>query len=332
MPASPARIAARLAPAGIPVVRDLVRVGLGRVFGPPPAGSRLLEGDAGLLGPGSASWAVIAEPAAIVGGIRALLVQLLHPLAMAGVAEHSAFREDPLGRLRRTAWYVTATTYGPMAEVLAVARAVRRVHGGVEGTGPDGSPYQASDPRLLSWVGMALTASFLATDAAYAPRPASAAAADAFVAEQSRGAALLDPRIDLDALARAPGALAALRDGTLPLPMLDEGTLPRSVTELHARMATFDTELEVTPQARQALRFLRWPSVPPAVRAGYLPLLGGAVATLAPRHRRLLGLPGSRTLAAPVVANTRLLPAGMRLATGTSPAAGAARARARAEG
>jgi uncharacterized protein (DUF2236 family) len=320
-----ASLIATLRTAGVPLAGDLVRAGLGRAFGAPPFDPNADPGDPGLLGPEAASWRILAEPAAIVGGIRALLVQLLHPLAMAGVADHSSFRDDPLGRLHRTSAYVTATAFGSSREALRVVRRVRAAHAPVAGTAPDGRPYRASDPRLLTWVSVALTSSFLATDRAYAPRPADRATADAFVAEQSSAAALLDPGVDLDALAADEAALAALRVGRLPLPLLEAGMLPRDVDDLSARLATFRPEFAVYEQGRTALRFLLWPDLDPPLKAGYLPLLGAAVATLAPEERRLLGLP--RLPVAPVRVPSRALMAAFRLATGPSPALAAARRR-----
>ena len=323
----PLRQLTAAAPTGLPGVRVLVRRTLGHAFGAPGFDPAAGAGDPGLFGPGSASWRVIAEPAAIVGGVRALVVQLLHPLAMAGVADHSAFRTDPLGRLRRTSAYVTTTAYGSTDEALAAARMIRRVHKRVRGTAPDGRPYSADDPNLLVWVSIALTSSFLATDAAYAPRPLAGAAADAFVDEQARGAALLDPRLDLEGLAADPAARAALVDGTLPLPLRDDGHLPRTAAELNAALARFEPELAVDEQGREAFAFLRWPPIG-ALRAGYVPLLAGALATLSPSQRELLGLPGSRLATGSVRAQTRVILGALRLSTGTSPAARAAERRA----
>jgi uncharacterized protein (DUF2236 family) len=313
---------------GLPGLRTLVRAGLSQAFGPPPFDPHRDPGDVGLYGPGSASWRVIAEPAAIVGGVRALLVQLLHPLAMAGVHDHSRFRDAPLERLHNTSAYVTATTFGSTAEALAVARRVRGAHRSVAGHAPDGRPYAASDPRLLCWVSIALTSSFLATDALFAPDPLTGADVDAFVDQQARAAALLDPRVDLDVLARDPEALDALRAGALDLPMLAEGAVPRSAAELAACLASFDDELEVGDQAREALRFLLWPDLPAPLRAGYLPVLAGAVGSLEPSQRALLGLPASHVAAWPLRANTAALLAAFRVSTGTSPSKRAAEERA----
>jgi uncharacterized protein (DUF2236 family) len=289
----------------------LVHRGLAAVFGPPPFDPGAHAGDPGLFGPGSASWRVVGEPAAIVGGLRGLLVQLLHPAAMAGVADHSDFRADPIDRLQRTSAYVVGTTFGSVPEVLALAGRVRAVHTRVVGTTPDGRPYTAGDPHLLAWVSVALTSSFLATDRAYALRPVDAATADRFVAEQSRAAALLDPRVDL------AGDLTRL-------PMLDDGTLPSSVVELDATLARFQPELAVGPQARAALRFLLWPDIAVRIKAGYLPVLAGALASLEPAQARLLGVPRPRLPAAAVRVQVRALLTGLRLASGPSPSVRAA--------
>lgn len=319
------RLPARLltaAPQGLPVTGRLLRAGLARTFGPPPFDPHAAPGDAGLLGP-SASWDVISEPAAIVGGIRALLVQLLHPLAMAGVADHSRFREDALGRLQRTSRYVTATTFGGTADALAATAAVRRVHRRVVGTAPDGRGYRADDPWLLAWVSIALTSSFVVTDRLYAPRPVEGTRADQFVAEQSRLGALLDPRVDLDEVTADPDAFRA---GDLELPMVRDGLLPLTVAHLEAKVAEYAGEWDVNDQGRQALRFLLWPAVPAPIRVGYLPLFAGALASLDPGQRALLGMPLG--LGAGVLrAQTRATIAAMRLTGGVSPSLRAARER-----
>jgi uncharacterized protein (DUF2236 family) len=320
----------RRAPAGLPVLGDLVRGQLARAFGGPPFDPEASPGDAGLTGPGSPSWRVIGEPAAIAGGIRGLLLQVAHPLAMAGVYDHSAFREDPLGRLQRTSGYVTTSVFGSTPEALHVAERVRRAHPHVHGTAPDGRPYRADDPRLLTWVGIALTSSFLAAHRTWAPVQLTPAEEDRFVLEQSRIAALLDPRVDLAALRSDPGTAAAFRAGELPLPMVDDGHLPRSVDELDRTLADYAPELGVNHQGREALRFLRWPPLPGTVRAGYLVLFGGAVGSLSPRDRRALGLRVPRPAARAAVLNTGAALKVMRTATGVSPSVGLARARAEA--
>ncbi|MEX1178145.1 MAG: oxygenase MpaB family protein [Nitriliruptor sp.] len=313
---------------GLPLIRGVVRGQLARTFGGPPFDPSTDRGDPGLTGPDSPSWRVIAEPAAIAGGIRGLLLQVAHPLAMAGVFDHSAFRDDPLGRLQRTSGYVTTSTFGSTREAFDVAERVRRVHPHVRGVAPDGRPYRADDPHLLAWVGVALTASFLAAHRAWAPVPLTEADQDRFVLEQSRIAALLDPRVDLDALRADPSAAADLRTGRLPLPMLDEGRLPHDVASLDHTLDRYGPELGVNHQGREALRFLRWPPLPAAVRAGYLTLLGGAVGSLPRSERAALGIRLPRPAARTAVLHTGAALALMRRATGTAPSVELARARA----
>lgn len=310
------RLGAWAAPNGVPVLRRLVGAGLGGVFGDVPYDAERSPGDPGLHGPGSATWRVIGDPAAIVGGVRGLLVQLLHPLAMAGVADHSAFERDPIGRLRRTAGYVTVTAFGSLDEVLDAVTQVRRRHVPVRGRVADGRSYRADDPALLAWVQIALTESFLATDAAYAARPVRGAAADEFVREQSRIAALLDPGVDLEAIAADPAARAALREGTLPLPMVEDGTLPTSVGGLRARMAEFEPELELTEQGREAMTFLQRPPVEPGLAVAYRPVFEGALATVPRARRRKMGWRANPLRDRAARATTFGLVNGLRLSTG----------------
>lgn len=307
---------ARALPHGPPLVRRGVRAGIASVFGRPPFDPERAPGDPGLHGPGSATWQVIGEPAAIVGGVRGLLVQLLHPLAMAGVADHSAFERDPLGRLQRTSAYVATTAFGCLDEVLEVAAVVRRRHAPVRGRAPDGRAYRAEDPHLLAWVSLALTESFLATDAAYSPAPVTGVRADAFVLEQSRIAALLDPRVDLEELGRDPDARRALREGSLPLPMIEEGRLPRTVAGLHAAVAAYEPELELTEQGHTAIGFLERPPLGAVTAAAYRPVLQGALATLPTARRRRCGWPTDPRRDRAARAAARLLVGTLRLGGG----------------
>lgn len=304
------------APRGLPVLRGLVGGAMGGVFGDVPYTEQRAPGDPGLHGPGSATWRVLGDPAAIIGGVRGLAVQLLHPLAMAGVADHSAFERDPLGRLRRTSGYVAVTAFGALDEVLDAVRAVRRRHAPVRGRGPDGRAYRAGDPHLLAWVSVALTESFLATDAAFATRPVGRRAADRFVREQSRLAALLDERVDLEGIAADAGARAGLRRGALPLPMIEEGLLPTSVEELDARMAAFAPELALTVQGRRALGFLRRPPVEGPLSAVYPTVFAGALATVPAERRRRCDLPVDRLRDQAARASTFAMLQGLRLSVG----------------
>ncbi len=312
---------------GVPVARAMIRRVLTRLFGGPPFDPDVDPGDPGLTGPGSVSWIVIGEPAAIAGGLRGLLVQVAHPLAMAGVHDHSAFREDPLGRLQRTSAYVTTTTFGSTREALQVSMRVRAVHPKVHGTAPDGRAYRADDPRLLTWVSIALTSSFLAGHRLWAPQPLSPVDQDTFVAQQSRIGALLDPRLDLPGLLRDATGQQELREGRVHLPMIEDGTLPTSVAELEAVLASFDHDLGINHQGREALAFLRRPPIPLAARGGYRSLLAGALGSLGPELQEALELrwPALASRAATAQAGATLRT--MRAMVGTSPSLRAAEQR-----
>ncbi|HEY8984854.1 MAG TPA: oxygenase MpaB family protein [Streptomyces sp.] len=131
-------------------------------------------GDPGLFGiaPGDPVWRVHGHATGMLtGGFAALMLQSLHPLAMAGVDQHSDFRADPVGRLNGTVRFVTTTTFGSSDASREVIALVRRIHTKVNGTAPDGRPYRADDPDLLTWVHTAEVRSFLAGHQTYAPRP-----------------------------------------------------------------------------------------------------------------------------------------------------------------
>ena len=119
-------------------------------------------GDPGLFGPDAVCWRIHSDfPAMLCGGISALMLQMLHPLALAGVWDHSNFREDMLGRLRRTSQFVAATTFAPTSEAERLIERVRKIHTQVQGIAPDGRPYSAEDPALLTWVHVCEVNSFL---------------------------------------------------------------------------------------------------------------------------------------------------------------------------
>ncbi|MBA1193835.1 DUF2236 domain-containing protein [Pseudomonas entomophila] len=126
------------------------------------------KGDPGLFGPQSVCWRVHGDfTSMLIGGISALLLQLLHPLALAGVWDHSNFRKDLIGRLRRTGQFVAGTTFGSTRDTEWLIEKVRKVHRHVVGVAPDGRPYAASDPNLLTWVHVAEVSSFLAAHLRY---------------------------------------------------------------------------------------------------------------------------------------------------------------------
>lgn len=229
---------------------------------PAPAVHPVDRDEPGLFGPDSITWRVHGDPAMFIGGLRALLIQTFHPLTMAGVADHSEYRRDPLGRFQRTVHYVGITTYGTTAEADAAIKAVRRVHGRVVGTAPDGRRYAANDPHLLDWVHLTEVESFLAAYQRYSTRPLSPDEADAYVAEMAR--------------------LGHLIGAAEP---------PTSVAEMNAAMEAFRPELHIGRQARDAVRFLLVPPFPLVARPAYGIVAGAAVSLLPSWARRMLWLP-----------------------------------------
>lgn len=319
------------APDGVPVLRALGQWALARSLGAErPAAPREVThpGDPGLTGPGSASWQVLSDVAGLPAGVRALLMQTLHPSAMAGVADHSTYAQDPFGRLHRTSEWVATATFGSTPAVLDVAARVRAIHARVVGTRPDGQPYAADDPDALTWVSITFTDSLLAADRAFAAAPVDAATADRFVLEQSRLSALLDPRVDLRPFREDLDRAAALRRGEVALPLLDEGRLPTDLASLRAVRDGYRHVLRRGWQADEALRFLRAPGLGPAALPTYRAMLRAAVATMPLEYRVELGWGWLRgPLADAAVAQTQALLVGLRLATGPAPALEAARRR-----
>ena len=226
---------------------------------------------------------VHADSAMFVGGLRALLLQSLHPLAMAGVAEHSDYRTDPWHRLQRTADFLAATTYGPTEEAERAVARVRAVHERVVGVAPDGRSYAANDPHLLRWVHVAEVDSFLAAHQRYGEAPLLPHERDGYVREMA-------------VIARALG---------VPAP-------PESERALRDQIRAFRPELQGTPAAREAARYmLLQPPMHPAIRPMYT-LLGSAAVALLPRWARWpLRLPSL-----PVLEAVAVRPAGDALVRG----------------
>jgi uncharacterized protein (DUF2236 family) len=163
--------------------------------------------DGGLFGPGSIVWRVHRDRSFPLAAIRSLMVQALHPLAMAGVAQHSTWQRDPFGRLAATAGYVLTVTYGDTAAAESAAARVRAVHTHVNGTDPvTGLAYQASDPELLLWVHAGMVDSIVHVVQRYG-RSLDAADADRYVAEMARFAEIIGVPA-----ARVPASVAALRE------------------------------------------------------------------------------------------------------------------------
>jgi len=161
--------------------------------------------DAGLFGPGSIVWRVHRDRSFPLAGMRALMVQALHPLAMAGVAQHSDWQRDPFGRLAATSGYVLTVTYGDMASANEAAARVRAVHKHVRGTDPEtGLPYAAEDPDLLLWIHAALVESIMTIVQRYG-RGLDPADGDRYVAEMVPFAEIVG--VPGDMVPRSAGAL-----------------------------------------------------------------------------------------------------------------------------
>jgi len=162
--------------------------------------------DDGLFGPKSLVWRVNRDRSFPLAGMRSLMVQALHPLAMAGVAQHSNWRQDPFGRLAATSSYLLTTTYGDTESALAAATWVRKVHVRVRGVDPEtGLPYSAEDPALLLWVHAGMVDSIVTVVERYG-RPLESGDADRYVAEMVRFAEIVGvPREGV------PATVASLR-------------------------------------------------------------------------------------------------------------------------
>jgi uncharacterized protein (DUF2236 family) len=251
--------------------------------------------DAGYFGPDSTVWAVHGNMAGLMGGIRSLLVQALHPAAVTGVDEHSTYREDPRGRLAGTGRWLTMTTFGSRAAAERECARVRGVHRRVRGTYCDDAgaerPYRANDEHLLAWVHATFTQSMLVCHEVFAgPVPGGP---DAYVREWATAGELVG-------VSRPP----------------------RTAAELEALLQSYEPELAHTPATGRTVAFLRDPPAPPPAQVAYQVIFAAAASTLADRHRRLLGLPpvGTRT----AQAAGRAVLTGMRVLLGEGPPAAAA--------
>lgn len=271
----------------IPDPRALVRA-LARAADPggePAGGADLMDlddPDPGLFGPGSAAWRLHGDAATFVAGFRALLLQALHPLVMAGVAQHSSFREDPFGRLDRTGRFLVTTIYGGTADAERAVAVVRRVHRHVRGTAPDGRPYDAADPALVTFVHVTEVDSFLAANQAYGRRRLDRADADRYCAEMAE----VCDRLGGDPAPRTAAAtrrwLAARRD-ELHLGADGRATVrfllnpPLGVLSRPAHAAVASAAVGLLPLWAQLS--LRLPAIPPVDALVVRPGLNALLAT-----------------------------------------------------
>jgi uncharacterized protein (DUF2236 family) len=250
-------------------VRDEVRT---RVVGPDPEAARAAIWDVPgprRYGPTDPIWAVHSDASMFVGGLRALLLQSVHPLAMQGVADHSDYRRDPWGRLQRTSAFLAATTFGTDEVAADAVARVRNAHRRVRGTAPNGTRYSANDPHLLAWVHAAEIDSFLRAFERYGAATLTDDQRDTYVAQAAETAAALG--------------------------VIDP---PRSRHELRETLLAYRPELTPIPAARDAARFLVFsPPLPLVARPAYGLLVAGAVELLPGWVRRMLRLPPTRALA-----------------------------------
>ncbi len=263
---APLRLVGGLAePARRDVARNVRRaVGISAEPGP-----IALDPSSAYLDPDSVARLVHRDlPSMLIGGLSALMLQMLHPLAMAGVAEHSSYQEDAIRRLRRTAEFVSATTFGTVSEAEAAIAQVRRVHRRVRGTAPDGRAYSADDPELVTFIHVAEMSSFLTSSRRYGAADLSPAACDQYYA-------------DVAPVAYALGAT----------------WVPRSADEVEAYLLRVRPELNAGPQARAAREWLvHGVARRPDERAVYALVLAAAIGVLPRWARHELGL----TVAGPV--------------------------------
>lgn len=233
--------------------------------GVPPWLNAVEEGDGpGFYLPADAPWVIHADLGTLVGGVRALLMQALHPGSLAGVRSHSRYKDDPLGRLSGTIRWLTITTFGSLEAVAAEAARVNRMHERVGGTyrtaGGDMRDYRAGDADLLRWVHVAFMDSFLRAHQCFSTQPIPGG---------------------------ADGYIRLWAKSVEPLGLTD---VPHDEAGLLACLETYRPRLVVSDDTREVIRWLRRPPLPPMARAVYALLFQSALASLPPEYRRMIGL------------------------------------------
>ncbi|MDJ0314843.1 oxygenase MpaB family protein [Arthrobacter sp. H35-D1] len=248
--------------------------------------------DGGYFGPDSAAWAVHGSMTTLVAGIQSLLIQALHPGALAGVHDHSSYQSDPLGRLAGTIRWIFTISYGDTAAARQASAKVLGIHEHIRGSYTTNSgeerPYTANDPDLLRWIHLAFTQAFLATHEAYgAPIPGGP---DAYVADWAVAGALM--QVD---------------------------NPPVTIAELNEQLAAFTRELRHDERVAEAVAFIKNPPLPRSQQLGYRILFAAAVASLPTHYRRLLklGTPRLGPFPLPVVLPTKAVLAVVGWSLGT---------------
>jgi len=220
-------------------------------------------GDPGLFGPHSVTWRVHADfPGMLAGGLCALMLQALHPRALAGLWDHSDFRNDLVGRLRRTTAFVAGTTYAGTGEAERLVRRVAAIHRRVRGATAEGVPYAADDPELLTWVHVTEAYAFLQGFHAYAGLPGPADLDDRYYAESARVAVALGAR-----------------------------GVPTDRAQVRAYFARARPELRYDARSREVLAVLQGVRLPvPGATLSRELFLGAGAALLPPWAETLLGI------------------------------------------
>ncbi len=258
-----------------------------------------MSGDAGIFGPDSVAWRIHADPAMLIGGLRALLVQGLEPRAMAAVDQHSAFREDPWGRLARTTQFVVATTYGDTEAAEAAAAIVRKVHEHIHGVDPvTGEAYAANDPDLLLWIHAVEVESFLLAYRTYAGR-ITADDGDRYVSEMARVAEMVE---------------------------LPPGRAPRTEGDVRDYLLSV-RGLRASPAAFEGLRVVLFPPMDLKYRPLWAIPTTAAIAIMPAYARRLYRIPWFPPAKLPVRTSVFALSRVLNLVTPTPPSLRAARER-----
>jgi uncharacterized protein (DUF2236 family) len=229
------------------------------------AGVPSARADDGFFGPASVTWRISGDLTTPVAGLRALLIQALHPLAMAGVDQHSDWRTDPVGRLAATSGYLATVSFGEKAAAERAAARVRRIHERVTGVDDvTGRPYAANDPALLLWVHAALVDSYLVARELFGTA-LTARDADEFIAEMVVAAELVG---------------------------VPRGQVPASVAELASYLESVRPELACTPAARQSTGYvLDPPGLDEDMAEIWQDIRSGVIAALPDWAREMYGFP-----------------------------------------
>lgn len=237
----------------------------GDVDGVPPWLADVAASDEpGLYFPDEAPWVAHADMATLVGGIRALLMQALHPGSLTGVRQHSRYKSDPLGRLSGTIRWLTVTTFASTTSVSGEADRVNKMHQRVKGTYKNSSgetvDYRAADPDLLLWVHIAFMESFLRCHQLYASCDLPGGA-DAYIRLWSKS--------------------------VIPLGLTE---VPMSEAELLLEIERFRPQLAVTDETREVIKWIKYPPLPKTALPTYRFLFKAALASLPREYQEMIGL------------------------------------------